>query len=109
MNPRRSIVDRSRSFIPPSRRDVLDHVKDAAGRFGGRYSDRMPRLVLWDIDHTLIENAGVSKEIYSTAFAILTGQTALHAARTDGRTDREIMAGHDRGARRPRPMTGLRS
>ena len=53
----------------------------------------MPRLILWDIDHTLIENAGVSKEIYSTAFAILTGETARHAARTDGRTDREIMAG----------------
>ena len=53
----------------------------------------MPRLVLWDVDHTLIENAGVSKEIYSTAFGILTGQTADHAAQTDGRTDREIMAG----------------
>ena len=53
----------------------------------------MPRLVLWDVDHTLIENAGVSKEIYSTAFGILTGQNAQHAARTDGRTDREIMAG----------------
>ena len=53
----------------------------------------MPRLVLWDVDHTLIENAGVSKEIYSAAFAILTGQRAQHAARTDGRTDREIMAG----------------
>ena len=54
---------------------------------------RVPRLILWDVDHTLIENAGVSKEIYSTAFAILTGQDAQHAARTDGRTDREIMAG----------------
>lgn len=52
----------------------------------------MARLVLWDIDHTLIENAGVSKEIYSAAFGLLTGRTALHAARTDGRTDREIMA-----------------
>ena len=53
----------------------------------------MPRLVLWDVDHTLIENAGVSKQIYATAFAMLTGQTALRAARTDGRTDQEIMAG----------------
>jgi phosphoglycolate phosphatase len=53
----------------------------------------VPRLILWDVDHTLIENAGVSKEIYSAAFAILTGQDAQYAARTDGRTDREIMAG----------------
>ena len=53
----------------------------------------MPRLVLWDVDHTLIENAGVSKEIYSTAFRSLTGQNADHAAQTDGRTDQEIMAG----------------
>jgi phosphoglycolate phosphatase len=53
----------------------------------------VPRLVLWDVDHTLIENAGVSKEIYSTAFGILTGQHAHHAAQTDGRTDRQIMAG----------------
>jgi phosphoglycolate phosphatase len=52
----------------------------------------MPRLVLWDIDHTLIENAGVSKQIYATGFAMLTGHTALHAAQTDGRTDQEIMA-----------------
>ena len=52
----------------------------------------MPRLILWDIDHTLIENAGVSKEIYSTAFELLTGQKAVHRARTNGRTDQEIMA-----------------
>ena len=46
----------------------MDQVKDVAGRLTGRYSERVPRLVLWDIDHTLIENAGVSKEIYSTAY-----------------------------------------
>lgn len=51
----------------------------------------MPRLVLWDIDHTLIENSGVSKEIYSTAFEILTGRVPRHAARTNGRTDLAIM------------------
>jgi phosphoglycolate phosphatase-like HAD superfamily hydrolase len=87
------MVDRSRSFMTSSRWDVRVPVKDVTGRSDGRYSGRVPRLVLWDVDHTLIENAGVSKEIYSTAFAILTGQDARHAAQTDGRTDREIMAG----------------
>ena len=52
----------------------------------------MPRLVLWDVDHTLIENSGVSKEIYATAFEILTGRSPRHPARTNGRTDLAIMA-----------------
>lgn len=53
----------------------------------------MPLIVLWDIDHTLIENSGVSKEIYAAAFAALAGRTPLHPARTEGRTDRLILAG----------------
>jgi phosphoglycolate phosphatase len=48
-------------------------------------------LVLWDIDHTLIENHGVNKEIYAYAFELLTGRRAQHPARTDGRTEPEIM------------------
>lgn len=52
----------------------------------------MNGLVLWDVDHTLIENSGVSKRTYSGAFERLTGQTTQHPARTMGRTDREIMA-----------------
>ncbi|MGH3647009.1 MAG: HAD family hydrolase [Micromonosporaceae bacterium] len=48
-------------------------------------------LVLWDVDHTLIENAGVSKENYALAFELLTGHRPTLAARTDGRTDPEIM------------------
>jgi phosphoglycolate phosphatase len=48
-------------------------------------------LVLWDIDHTLIENHGVNKEIYASAFELLTGRRAEHPARTDGRTEPEIM------------------
>lgn len=52
----------------------------------------MPCLVLWDIDHTLIDNAGVSKQIYAAAFAILTGRRTSHLARTEGRTDPDIMA-----------------
>ena len=48
-------------------------------------------LVLWDIDHTLTENHGVNKEIYALAFELLTGRHAEHPARTDGRTEPEIM------------------
>jgi phosphoglycolate phosphatase-like HAD superfamily hydrolase len=48
-------------------------------------------LVLWDIDHTLIENHGVNKETYALAFKLLTGRAAEHRARTDGRTEPEIM------------------
>jgi phosphoglycolate phosphatase len=50
-------------------------------------------LLLWDVDHTLIENGGVSKEIYAEAFCLLTGTRAVHPARTDGRTDSEIVGG----------------
>jgi phosphoglycolate phosphatase-like HAD superfamily hydrolase len=49
------------------------------------------RLVLWDIDHTLIENSGISKEIYAAAFMTLTGRQACQPAQTEGRTDPEIM------------------
>jgi hypothetical protein len=31
-------------------------------------------LVLWDVDHTLIENNGVNKETYAYAFELLTGR-----------------------------------
>ena len=48
-------------------------------------------LLLWDIDHTLTENNGVNKEIYALAFEMLTGQPPQHRARTDGRTEPEIM------------------
>ncbi|MFH8589053.1 HAD family hydrolase [Streptomyces celluloflavus] len=51
----------------------------------------MELIVLWDIDHTLIENSGVSKEIYAAAFSALTGDPPTGPARTEGRTDRLIM------------------
>ncbi|MFB6517611.1 HAD family hydrolase [Streptomyces sp. NPDC056401] len=51
----------------------------------------MQLIVLWDIDHTLIENAGVSKEIYAEAFSALAGGPAMRPAPTEGRTDRLIM------------------
>ncbi|MFP8959620.1 HAD family hydrolase [Streptomyces nanhaiensis] len=51
----------------------------------------MQLIVLWDIDHTLIDNAGVSKEIYAAAFSALAGRPPTGPARTEGRTDRLIM------------------
>jgi phosphoglycolate phosphatase len=48
-------------------------------------------LVLWDVDHTLIESGGVSKENYLLAFELLTGRAASVQPRTDGRTDVMIM------------------
>jgi phosphoglycolate phosphatase-like HAD superfamily hydrolase len=52
----------------------------------------MELIVLWDIDHTLIENAGVSKEIYAAAFSALVGRRPTGPAHTEGRTDRLIMS-----------------
>jgi phosphoglycolate phosphatase-like HAD superfamily hydrolase len=51
----------------------------------------MALIVLWDIDHTLIDNAGVSKEIYAAAFEAVTGEHPAEPAITQGRTDRLIM------------------
>lgn len=52
----------------------------------------LPRtLILWDVDHTLIENGGVSKATYALAFELLTGQSPLVRPVTDGRTDFQIM------------------
>lgn len=51
----------------------------------------MQLIVLWDIDHTLIDNAGVSKEIYAAAFSALAGGAPVAPAHTEGRTDRLIM------------------
>lgn len=48
-------------------------------------------LVLWDVDHTLIENHGVNKETYAYAFQLLTGRQAEYPAQTEGRTDPEII------------------
>ena len=60
-------------------------------------------LILWDVDHTLVENAGVSKEIYAAAFEAAARMKPLHPARTEGRTDRLIMQGmfEDHGLQMP--------
>jgi phosphoglycolate phosphatase len=58
---------------------------------GGVLADLPKTLVLWDIDHTLIENGGVSKATYALAFELLTGHAPSVRPMTDGRTDFEIM------------------
>jgi phosphoglycolate phosphatase len=44
-------------------------------------------LILWDVDHTLIENGGVSKATYALAFELLTGHAPSVRPSIDGRTD----------------------
>jgi phosphoglycolate phosphatase len=48
-------------------------------------------LLLWDVDHTLIENSGVSKAVYARAFQIMAGSAPEAQPSTDGRTDFDIM------------------
>lgn len=44
-------------------------------------------LVLWDIDHTLIETRGVGGEIYAEAFAKVTGHPLSTMPQLAGRTE----------------------
>src|SRR5262249_1590666 len=47
-------------------------------------------LVLWDIDHTLIETRGVGRWLYAAAFEAVTGRRMEHAADPTGRTEQAI-------------------
>lgn len=52
-----------------------------------------PRLlVLWDVDHTLIETRGVGRAIYDRAFLAATGKPLAELAHISGRTELDIMA-----------------
>ena len=44
-------------------------------------------LVLWDIDHTLIDSRGVGGRIYAAAFEKVTGRRLEHMAELSGRTE----------------------
>jgi phosphoglycolate phosphatase-like HAD superfamily hydrolase len=50
-----------------------------------------PSLVLWDIDHTLVRIAGVSREIYAEAFRLVMGKPLRELADMAGRTERAII------------------
>ncbi|WP_031467796.1 HAD family hydrolase [Sciscionella sediminilitoris] len=62
-------------------------------------SPQDPRLILWDIDHTLIESRGFGRMIYEQAFPQVTGRTLRDLAVVHGRTELDIMhdtlAAHD--------------
>lgn len=45
------------------------------------------RLVLWDIDHTLIETGGVGREVFADAFAQVTGTPMRDMGEVSGRTE----------------------
>ncbi|MFC8079564.1 HAD family hydrolase [Streptomyces sp. NPDC057307] len=47
-------------------------------------------LVLWDIDHTLIETRGVGRDLSAAAFAEVTGQPMREQATIDGITEAVI-------------------
>src|SRR5277367_457854 len=44
-------------------------------------------LVLWDIDHTLIETRGVGGQVYAEAFAKVTGRALEKMPELAGRTE----------------------
>ncbi|MFC4052531.1 HAD family hydrolase [Actinomadura syzygii] len=52
----------------------------------------MRTLVLWDIDHTLVNAGGLSGEIYASVFHRLIGRVPAKIAPMAGRTDRAITA-----------------
>jgi phosphoglycolate phosphatase len=49
-------------------------------------------LVLWDVDHTLINAGGASAQLYALVFAELFGRELPRVAPMAGRTDRAIVA-----------------
>lgn len=52
----------------------------------------MDRLVLWDVDHTLISTQGVGGEILAEVFEKLTGRPLEHKAEVTGRSELLILA-----------------
>ncbi|NJC74088.1 HAD hydrolase-like protein [Planosporangium thailandense] len=53
-------------------------------------TDRPALLVLWDVDHTLIDTAGVGRQLYHAAFEAVTGRHLEHEADPTGRTEQAI-------------------
>jgi len=55
-------------------------------------TEKRPLLVLWDIDHTLIETRGFGRELYRRAFEEVTGRRMERPAEVTGRTELAIFA-----------------
>lgn len=49
------------------------------------------RLVLWDIDKTLVDTGSISREIYAAAFKAVTGLDLVRIPDLAGRTDRDLI------------------
>jgi phosphoglycolate phosphatase len=62
-----------------------------ASRIDGDLS-RRDLLVLWDIDHTLVETKGVGTRLFGVAFARVTGIEPRRVVRADGRTEPDVFA-----------------
>jgi phosphoglycolate phosphatase len=56
-------------------------------------TDGQKRLVLWDIDRTLIASRGMGRLVYERVFPAVTGQALREVANLNGQTDLRIM--HD--------------
>lgn len=52
----------------------------------------MDRLVLWDIDRTLVKVGGMTRDIVATAFREATGVELVHLPDLGGRTDHDVFA-----------------
>ncbi|RSO09309.1 phosphoglycolate phosphatase [Streptomyces sp. WAC 06783] len=50
----------------------------------------MAQLVLWDIDHTLVDTRGVGRSLWAEAFRQVTGQEMKEQAKIDGLTEQVI-------------------
>ncbi|SCG03587.1 Phosphoglycolate phosphatase, HAD superfamily [Streptomyces sp. MnatMP-M27] len=51
----------------------------------------MPLLVLWDIDHTLVDTRGVGRELWAEAFEEVTGRSMREQAKVDGSTEPVVL------------------
>lgn len=51
----------------------------------------MTRLLLWNIDHTLVEAGRVTREAYAEAFEKVTGRPMIRMSPSAGRTESEII------------------
>ena len=50
-----------------------------------------PRLLLWDIDKTLVDIGGISREIYAAAFKAVAGLELERMPDMAGKTDRDLI------------------
>jgi phosphoglycolate phosphatase len=66
-----------------------------------------PRLVLWDIDKTLVDIGGISREIYAAAFTAVTGRKLEHMPDMAGKTDHDLIMASLRLAEIPEPAKRL--